>query len=181
MECSSDCCEPHPAVSLEDDPTLADCCRRDLHEQKYVQSIKEKLLLYDRTNERINVANNAIFREVDKGRVGGDEDEETDSLATDSDEEPGQWFSGIYVNSLCHLETPSYDIWRHPACLRLSRAGRSGHFMLHAGLQEARERRLRQLQQSKILQETAAAQGAGSLKDVPEQKLLVSIHSTQCS
>ncbi len=42
------------------------------------------------------------------------------------------------------------------------------------GLQEVREKRLRQLHQEKVLREAVAMCGTGTLQDVPEQELLVS-------
>ena len=89
MECSSVCCEPDPACHLDDDPTLADCCRRDLQEQKYTQRIKEQLLSHDRTYERIELAKSAILRDQGAIREALQREEELDSLATDSDEDAG--------------------------------------------------------------------------------------------
>ncbi|KAK9916620.1 hypothetical protein WJX75_004968 [Coccomyxa subellipsoidea] len=87
MECSSVCCEPDPACHLDDDPTLADCCRRDLQEQKYTQRIKEQLLSHDRTYERIDLAKSAFLRDQGAIREALKREEELDSLATDSDED----------------------------------------------------------------------------------------------
>lgn len=89
MDCNSECCEPDPACHLDDDPTLADCCRRDLQEQKYTQRIKEQLLIHDRTYERIHIANGAILRDPREIREAVQMEEELDVLATDSDDDAG--------------------------------------------------------------------------------------------
>ena len=89
MDCCNVRCEPDSACHLDDDPTLADCCRRDLQEQKYTQRIKEQLLSHDRTYERIEIANGAILRDEGAIRDAVQREEELDSLATDSDEDAG--------------------------------------------------------------------------------------------
>lgn len=89
MECSKVCCEPDPACHVDDDPTLADCCRRDLQEQNYTQHIKKQLLSHDRTYERIEFAKGAILRDQGAIREALQREEELDSLATDSDEDAG--------------------------------------------------------------------------------------------
>ena len=48
--CPDEACQEEP--ELWNDPTLADCCRRDLQEQHYVARVKGQLLAVDRTEER---------------------------------------------------------------------------------------------------------------------------------
>eukprot|EP00798_Chlamydomonas_sp_ICE-L_P018729 gene18729-25260_t len=54
------CCPPEAAAEAEerypDDPTLDECCRRDIREQKQVAVLKATLLTFDTTNERIHIA-----------------------------------------------------------------------------------------------------------------------------
>jgi hypothetical protein len=74
----------------QDDPTLADCCRRDLKEQAYVERVKQKLLEHDVTTVRSDLAHSAFVRDPACAPAAlGDSDQ--DSLLTDSeDEEAGE-------------------------------------------------------------------------------------------
>lgn len=89
MGSKSACCEPDPACLLDDDPTLAVCCRRDLQEQAYNNRLREKLLTLDRSNERTKLAQGAYAHNAE--HVPGVAAFERDSLATDSDDDdPGK-------------------------------------------------------------------------------------------
>lgn len=89
MACTDACWEPDSDCLLEDDPTLADCCRRDMEEQKHVQHIKRTLLSHDRTDIRTKVAQNAFLRDPNDEAAARLGEEESDSLVTDSDEDAG--------------------------------------------------------------------------------------------
>lgn len=91
MACTDACWEPDSDCLLEDDPTLADCCRRDMEEQKHVQHIKKALLSHDRTDMRTKVAHNAFLRDPndEAAAAAGLREEDIDSLITDSDEDAG--------------------------------------------------------------------------------------------
>lgn len=65
----------------DQDPTLADCCLRDLKEQAYVNRVKRCLLEHDVTSLRLNLAHCAFVREP-----AGLDQVDRNSLLIDSDE-----------------------------------------------------------------------------------------------
>lgn len=83
--CSTGCCEPDSACLLDDDPTLADCCRRDLQEQAYNSRLTEKLSALDRSNHRIKLAQQAYVHNGQEVILPDDFDK--DSLASDSEDD----------------------------------------------------------------------------------------------
>ncbi len=89
MACTDACWEPDSDCLLEDDPTLADCCRRDIEEQKHVQHIKKALLNHDRTDVRTKIAHNTFLRDPNGEAAAGLREDEIDSLDTDDDEDAG--------------------------------------------------------------------------------------------
>lgn len=87
-KCTDACWEPDSDCLLADDPTLADCCRRDLEQQKQVEQLKRALLSHDRTDIRTKVAYDAFLRDPTVGAAAGLGDERNDSF-TDSDDDAG--------------------------------------------------------------------------------------------
>lgn len=60
-----DCCSTHESIAdeladLASDPTLQDCCRRDLQEQAHVARVKSRLLAVDRVDKRAVLAKEVV-------------------------------------------------------------------------------------------------------------------------
>jgi hypothetical protein len=60
-----DCCDQHSSVADELaemalDPTLQECCRKDLQEQAYVARLKGRLLSVDRVDHKVNLARRIV-------------------------------------------------------------------------------------------------------------------------
>lgn len=70
-------------LELAEDPTLEQCCRRDLEEQSRIASFKAELSKHDRTLTRHQLAA-AVIRSTTAA------DGDTDSLASDDDAELGR-------------------------------------------------------------------------------------------
>ena len=65
---------------------MADCCRRDLKEQAYVERVKQKLLEHDVSTLRSQLAHSVFLRDPACAPAAlGDSDQ--DSLLTDSEDE----------------------------------------------------------------------------------------------
>ena len=69
---------------LNDDPTLAACCLRDLKEQAYVSRVKATLLQHDHTDARSKLAQVVLAQHVVPAAAF---EIDRDSLVTDSDED----------------------------------------------------------------------------------------------
>ena len=82
------CCKtnaaPHVCEEFFDDPTLADCCRRDLREQAHNERLVNRLKECDISEARQRVEAAVIGRHPEDIPEHGSE---VDSLATDSDDE----------------------------------------------------------------------------------------------
>ncbi len=90
-----DCCEAHDAAAdelgeLALDPTLQDCCRRDLEEQAYVQHIKSELLSHDRIDTRKLLASQVLAPPPPHLRRNCAVDEESWGDGASADD-PGTW------------------------------------------------------------------------------------------
>eukprot|EP00884_Botryococcus_braunii_P013703 jgi/Botrbrau1/22333/Bobra.0002s0012.1 len=84
------CCDTHDEIAdelteLALDPTLQDCCRRDLKEQAYVERVKSKLLAVDRVDQRTNLARGVIkqVRSREKSQLGIHDQSDSDLSETD--------------------------------------------------------------------------------------------------
>ena len=67
-----------------DDPTLADCCRRDLKEQAYNSRVRERLRQCDISEVRQRVSAGVIKQQIQESP---DSASDVDSLVTDSEDE----------------------------------------------------------------------------------------------
>ncbi len=87
------CCQPgasaeaaaaaeEAAARFPDDPTLDDCCARDLKEQRQVAMVKAQLLSMDRTTERTKLQQQVLRTTApEEGSSDGwDEDDDEDDL-----------------------------------------------------------------------------------------------------
>ena len=76
---------PHDTDHLHlDDPTLADCCRRDLKEQAYNSRVLEQLRQCDISEVRQRVSAGVLKQQK---QDSPDSASDVDSLVTDSDDE----------------------------------------------------------------------------------------------
>ncbi len=81
------CCETDAAPHMHDhldDPTLADCCLRDLREQAHTERLIQRLTDVDVSEARQRLKAGVISREP---QHIPEHDSDIDSLATDSDDE----------------------------------------------------------------------------------------------
>lgn len=67
-----------------DDPTLADCCRRDLKEQAYSSRVRERLKQCDISEVRQRVSAGVLKQQIPHSPDGTSD---VDSLVTDSEDE----------------------------------------------------------------------------------------------
>lgn len=86
-----DCCEKHDELAdelaeLALDPTLQDCCRRDLKEQAYVENVKSKLLSVDRVDQRTKLAKGIVKQVVPREASQVGDDDGSDSHLSDADD-----------------------------------------------------------------------------------------------
>ena len=90
------CCKakaaPHAHDEFLDDPTLAECCRRDLKEQAHKERLVNRLRKCDISEAHQRVEAAVIGRHPEDVPENGSE---VDSLATDSDDE-GEHLSDLF-------------------------------------------------------------------------------------
>lgn len=78
-----DCCGTHDRIAdeladLASDPTLQDCCRRDLQEQAHVARVKSRLLAVDRIDKRAVLAMEVVKPPPPVDGSSEDDDSEAD-------------------------------------------------------------------------------------------------------
>ena len=154
-ELHDSCCRPD--VEPDHDPTLADCCRRDLQEQKYIERVKQTLLEHDVTAVRSQLAHSAFVRDPSSAPAP-EQDSDQDSLLTDDE----GCDAGLSPLNVADSASSSRCIWVVQA---------SSHSCA-AGLGHAQAARMAQLKKEAAVPRSAQP-GASQLTDIQAADLQV--------